>query len=73
MDECYLEHAERLARAEVEEGLARAQEAARRQTTPEDWDGCCIECGDEVPAERVALTGSVLCVECKAFHERPRR
>lgn len=47
--------------------------AARRTTAPEthpDFDGeSCIDCGDTIPAARLAL-GRIRCVRCQTLKER---
>lgn len=73
MDERYLEHAERLTYALAEEEQARIRKKLAETAIPPDWDGCCSDCGETVPAQRVILTGSTLCAECKTEQEYRER
>lgn len=54
----------------------RAIAAARRANAPEhhpDFDGeTCVECGEEIPADRLAL-GKVRCVRCQTTIEHRRK
>jgi hypothetical protein len=68
MDENEFEHAERLAAAQVERGLALARKS--RGTPPVGWDGrTCAECGEDVAPQRLTL-GYFVCVECRTLKER---
>ena len=69
MDEYLLDLAEKVASAQVEEGLERARRAATEAVLPEGWDGSCTSCGTLVPPARVLATGSCLCVDCKQEEE----
>ncbi|GBG14353.1 paraquat-inducible protein A [Novimethylophilus kurashikiensis] len=50
--------------------------AARRASAPEshpDFDGeNCLECGDEIPKDRLAL-GKIRCVKCQTDLEHRRK
>lgn len=57
-----------------------AAEAARMQLTPaeepdEDEDGnrYCLDCGDAIPAARVASVNAVRCTDCASARERKRK
>jgi RNA polymerase-binding transcription factor DksA len=63
MDERELEHAERVAQSEIEEGIRKV--LAKNKAPDPDFDGLCIECGDEIPAKRIAL-GATTCVSCQS-------
>ena len=60
---------------EIETNLAlflALQQRSGKVTRPEDWDGFCTDCGDEVmPRERLKL-GYVTCITCQEFKERGR-
>jgi RNA polymerase-binding transcription factor DksA len=53
-----------------------AIEAARRANAPEihpDFDGeTCLDCGNDIPAGRLAL-GKIRCVECQSIREHRGR
>lgn len=36
---------------------------------PPDFDGCCVECGDEIPKFRLEKLKSTLCVHCQEILE----
>lgn len=36
---------------------------------PPDFDGCCVECGDEIPPYRLEKLKSTLCVHCQEIIE----
>ena len=67
MDESILVMAEALARSEVEAGIRKAQANLPRQ--PEDFDGCCVDCGDAIPAPRLKF-GAITCLHCQTIRER---
>ena len=71
MDENFVITAEKNIEAEI---LAGIEQARVRTTKPTNFVGMC-KCGNEVPAQRVAL-GYYRCTECQASIEkggRPRR
>jgi RNA polymerase-binding transcription factor DksA len=65
MDEKYLEQADAFAENLVREGLEKNK---TEQDKPENYDGFCPTCGDEVPEERIAL-GKYNCVPCQSAEE----
>ena len=67
MDETVLLMAEALARSEVEEGISRA--VAQLPKQPIDFDGCCVDCGEEIPAPRIQF-GAITCITCQTLRER---
>lgn len=69
MDENVLLMAEALARSEVEEGISRARADLPKQ--PDNFDGMCEECGDEIPAPRIKF-GATTCIICQTRRERLR-
>lgn len=68
MDERYLEQAERLAEAQVRDGIERAQ---MRMGPPPGFDGTC-NCGSDIPQRRIEL-GYYRCLECQAKREKMAR
>ena len=68
MDEKFLEVADALTHAMTERAIKVCQQ---KETRPENFEGSC-ECGDEVPAARVAL-GYYRCVRCQSHLEGRRR
>ena len=69
MDENTVLIAQALAQNAVEVGLKRAVDQLPKQ--PPDFDGCCIHCGEEIPAARINF-GAVTCVPCQTLLERRR-
>ncbi len=69
MDEKYLEQADAFAENLVREGLERNK---TEQDKPEDYDGFCPTCGDEVPEARIAL-GKYNCVPCQSAEEHRKK
>lgn len=69
MDENTLLLAEALAQSEVEAGIKRAVSQLPKQ--PLNFDGCCIDCGDELPAARLKF-GAITCMPCQTLLERRR-
>jgi RNA polymerase-binding transcription factor DksA len=67
MDEYVLEQAEALARAEVDEGIRRVR--AKMAVQPKDFDGLCMECGEDIPPQRLSF-GAITCVECQSLLEQ---
>ena len=69
MDENHFEHADLLA----EQERLRAIQAARKRLAPEprpaNWNGLCVDCEDDIPAERLAL-GRVRCTSCQTLLEK---
>lgn len=67
-----IDEASALAASLAECGIA----AARRANAPEshpDFDGeSCLECGDTIPTERLAL-GKIRCVACQSAKEHRGR
>jgi len=53
-----------------------AVEAARAANSPQfhpDFDGeSCIQCGDEIPTDRLAM-GKIRCVRCQSILEKQAR
>ena len=68
MDENFVITAEKNVEAEILAGIERARV---RTTKPANFVGTC-KCGNEVPAQRVAL-GYYRCTECQASIEKGRR
>ena len=60
MDERFIEQAERLAEAQVRDGIERAQ---TRNGPPPGFDGTC-DCGTDIPQKRVEL-GYYRCLDCQ--------
>lgn len=67
MDESVLLMAEALAQSMVETGVK--QVIARLPQQPVDYDGACVDCGDELPAARIKF-GAITCVPCQSLRER---
>ena len=67
MDENVLLMAETLTQRMVEDGIKRATEALPKQ--PANFDGLCVECGDDIPAPRIKF-GAITCVPCQTLLER---
>ncbi|PZP54729.1 MAG: DNA-binding protein [Azospira oryzae] len=79
MDETYIGvFADESDRASAVEAIFNAEALgdARRKAQPEthpDFDGRhCVECGERIPKERLAL-GRVRCVECQTTLEHQRK
>jgi RNA polymerase-binding transcription factor DksA len=54
------------------EGLAANAQRLRPENHP-DFDGShCVECGDDLPAQRLAM-GRVRCTHCQSMLEHRRR
>lgn len=71
MDENQFEMAGRLSEAQRQQALDRAARRAAPETHP-DFDGThCVECGDAIPAGRLALL-RVRCVACQSTLEKRR-
>lgn len=68
MDENFLERAEEITEANLR---ARIALAGVRRTEPAGFDGHC-NCGDEIPAERVALR-YYRCITCQQKLEAKNR
>jgi RNA polymerase-binding transcription factor DksA len=68
MNEKFLEQAEELSRAEVDNAIARAR---FQESKPIDFDGAC-SCGNEIPDARVQL-GYYRCLECQTALEHKGR
>lgn len=45
---------------------------ARLPTQPPDFDGMCVECGDDIPALRIKF-GAINCVMCQEIAEKKAR
>lgn len=69
MDESTILMAQALAQSEVEAGIKRAVDQLPKQ--PPDFDGCCVSCGEEIPAARINF-GAITCVPCQSLLERRR-
>ena len=69
MNEDMLVLAETLMRAEVEAGIKRAISQLPKQ--PPNFDGCCVSCGEEIPAARINF-GAITCMPCQTLLERRR-
>lgn len=67
MDENVLLMAEALALSEVEDGIKRARANLPKQ--PDNFDGMCEDCGQEIPQARIAF-GAITCVYCQTRRER---
>lgn len=67
MDENLMEIAEEATSRGVEQAVALARSKLPQQ--PPNFDGCCVECGNELPALRVRF-GAVTCVPCQEIVER---
>lgn len=68
MDENFVITAEKNVEAEILAGIERAR---ARTTKPANFVGMC-KCGNEVPAQRIAL-GYYRCTECQASIEKGGR
>jgi RNA polymerase-binding transcription factor DksA len=56
--------------ASLTDGAIAAARAANAPETHPDFDGeTCIDCGDDIPAERLALK-KIRCVHCQGIKER---
>lgn len=67
MDEKFVELADAIQEAAIE--AARARVTNQKQARPDDYEGDCTECGEEVPERRIAL-GFFNCVPCQERKER---
>lgn len=71
MDEKFVELAGERTQAEIDAGIDAARKQAR---PPADWDGkTCYDCGDEIAAERLRITGSCRCIDCARIAEQRSR
>lgn len=81
-----LEEIDNFATINGDEGdLASALETAERnyvissilnrpkKTLPPDFDGCCVECGEEIPKIRIEKLQTDLCVNCQAALEKKQK
>lgn len=62
--------------SELEMAIFQAQRASTRSEQPDEDDAgnrYCLDCGDEIPAERVAAVQAVRCVYCAEIRERKSR
>ena len=66
-----IEQAEAIAAATVDEGIRKSREGLNL-APPEDYDGTCPECGEDVPEARQAL-GFYNCVACQTTSESLRK
>lgn len=69
MDEKYLEQASRLEETDRLNGVAKARRSLQR---PENFDGRCIECQDDIPSSRLS-TGAWRCLPCQEHFEKATR
>lgn len=69
MDENHFEHAEKLAEYERQRAIEQARKRLQPDPRPFNWNGTCVECEDEIPAERQAL-GRVRCISCQSLLEK---
>ena len=69
MDESTILMAQALTQSEVEAGIKRAISQLPKQ--PPNFDGCCVSCGDLLPAARINF-GAITCVTCQTRLERRR-
>jgi RNA polymerase-binding transcription factor DksA len=68
-----MEMAQKLEESERESGVQRIRDKARQRESHPDFDGeHCIDCEDDIPAERLAM-GKIRCVPCQLVLERVRR
>ena len=67
MDENFIMMAQALAQSEVEAEIKRA--VAQLPKQPPNFDGCCVSCGEEIPAARINF-GAITCVPCQTDRER---
>ena len=66
-----IDEASALASALTEGAIAVARAASAQETHP-DFDGeTCVECGDDMPPERLKL-GRVRCVRCQSALEHKK-
>lgn len=66
LDERDLEIAEMLSNFRVEQAIQEAVEKLPVQ--PPDFNGCCSECGEPIPAPRLRF-GAITCVDCQEILE----
>ncbi|HDR9103584.1 TraR/DksA C4-type zinc finger protein [Paraburkholderia sp. A3RO-2L] len=67
-----IDEAAALAATLTEGAIAAARRANAPETHP-DFDGeTCIDCGDDIPKERLAL-GKIRCVHCQTIKERRQK
>lgn len=72
MEENEFEMAEALREGEIIASIARSQQALAPETS-EDFDGeNCVDCGNEIPAERLAMK-RIRCTHCQGLKERRTR
>ena len=70
MDENVLEQAELIANAMVDQAVKSIRGSIPKQ--PENFDGCCVECGNELQPGRVEF-GAITCVPCQEMKESRQR
>jgi DnaK suppressor protein len=71
MDEIYLEMAQRLTEAEIEQGIARVRQGHGESPEYNDQgERICIDCGIVIPAKRIEIVPNVVrCVDCQFDYE----
>ncbi len=63
MNEKILEFVEEQLQQDLEEQVAKVRRAAVVKV-PDDFDGSCTECGEDIPKGRLK-TGAITCIECQ--------
>lgn len=71
MNEKLLEYVEGQLQADLDEQVAKVRRDANVRI-PDDFEGECVECGDEIPTGRLK-TGAITCIECQKFLEASSR
>lgn len=66
MDEKYLEVAEALVAAQLQNGVEKVCAQVRKRDP--NFDGICEDCTDEIPEARLD-TGATRCIECQEVLE----
>lgn len=68
MNEKILESVEEQLRAGLEEEVAKVRRAAV-VPIPDDFEGECVDCGDQIPMGRLK-TGAITCIDCQTMKEK---
>lgn len=67
-----IDEANALAAALTDGAIAAARHAAAPEFHPEFDGETCVDCGDAIPVDRLAL-GKVRCVRCQTYLEHQRK
>lgn len=53
--------------------LKNHQQQNKVNDLPEDFDGCCVLCGEPIPLKRIELLKTTICVDCQRIIEQKRK